>query len=629
VAAAAITQLDARLERSAQIRRNLDRAAGSLDLLDTSLAELTDLARQAESLAVSQANVGPSAGERSAQATVVDSMIQTLFRLSNQRSLSGFIFGGTQPGVAPVVSRNNGYIFSGERGGLTPDLGVNGSIPVTVGANNAIGSTSTRIEGSVPLRPSLTDDTRIVDLRGARGLGVNLGQVQMVVDGVDTVTLDFSGADTVGDVMTIIEAAIRDIEVTQSKTVLPPGGLGTSAEAFSVNPVAGSTVEFRDIPGGTTAEDLGLLRPAGSPFALTDPLGADLGPLLTRRTPVAALQAISAPLGEVVVRNNGVERVLDLSGAETVADIESVFESAGMSVRVELAADGQSINIVNELAGGRDQALSIRDTNDGTRTAARLGIRSFQTTTRIADFNFGRGVDIVDGNAIPNLNFDFEVEVGSNPPGTPLVIPIAFVASDMADVGSVLLSINSQINASLTLAGRPVTDLEAVVADDVNGITFRQAGGVTTPLVVRQRNNSPAFEQLGLSGATWDAANNRLVGADRAEVRVDNLFTHLIDLADSLRGDSTFGIQLASEKIEQASERLTELRALIGGYARRVDDEVRREEDRGVLDEQIRSGLRDTDFTEATSRFTLLQTQLEAGLRTASLSAGLSLLDFI
>jgi flagellin-like hook-associated protein FlgL len=68
---------------------------------------------------------------------------------------------------------------------------------------------------------------------------------------------------------------------------------------------------------------------------------------------------------------------------------------------------------------------------------------------------------------------------------------------------------------------------------------------------------------------------------------------------------------------------------VVGGYGQLIESASQREAERAVMDETVRSQLRDIDFTEAASRFTLLQTQLEAGLRTTAMASQRSLLDFL
>jgi flagellin-like hook-associated protein FlgL len=169
----------------------------------------------------------------------------------------------------------------------------------------------------------------------------------------------------------------------------------------------------------------------------------------------------------------------------------------------------------------------------------------------------------------------------------------------------------------------------AGLAGDGNGLALQQSSTFGSALRVETRNNSLAAQQLGLTGGSYDTSSATLIGTDRAKVRVDCLFTHLLDLREGLIGNSVSGIQLASAGVESSLERIAEFRGVVGGNGQRVDAATDRETDRSQLDETIRSQLRDVDFTEAATRFSLLQTQLEAGLRTTAMASQRSLLDFL
>ena len=112
-------------------------------------------------------------------------------------------------------------------------------------------------------------------------------------------------------------------------------------------------------------------------------------------------------------------------------------------------------------------------------------------------------------------------------------------------------------------------------------------------------------------------------------MRVESAFTYMLDLRAALIGNDVFGIALAAEDLESAAGELVETRGLLGGYANRIEDAAARETDRQVLDEGTRSLLRDTDFTRAASRLTLLQTQLQAALQVTAALNSRSLLDFL
>ncbi|RMH12917.1 MAG: hypothetical protein D6695_05455, partial [Planctomycetota bacterium] len=607
---------------------NLAYAADALDVLDSTLGEATDLLNEAKSLALEQMNTGTTAEERANQALVVQSLIDSMERMANRESIVGYIFGGSRPGIPPVESFHGGFRFVGERGGLTTDLGVLRGIPITLGADNVIGSMSARVEGAVDLDPELSEETRVSDLRGARGLGVTLGRVKASFDGGEPFDIDLSGADTVGDVVDQIEASIRAYEDENEVTILGAGGVSLNGRSIEID-VSDGELLFEDLPGGITGQDLGLVASPASAFGSTRSLTGDLQPRISWNTPIDALQALSDPLGTIRLTNNGTSAIIDLSEAETLDDVRSLIEGTNLGVRVEINDDGTGINVVSEVAGGRGDGLAIEEVS-GT-TAEQLGIRSMTLETSLDVFNDGRGVQIVDGQIDPTTglydterNVDFIITLGDG-----FEIPIDLRPDDVLTVGSVIDAINEQAEAALTEAGRSTSDLVASLNTTTNGIALTQDSGISGALAVRADNNSPAAEQLGLLDGTWNDTTGTLVGEDRAKSRPDNVFTHLIDLRDALNANDDFGISLAAEKLDESLSRIVESRALVAGYARRVSDESLREEDRQVLDLQMRSELRDLDYAEAASRFAQLQTQLQAGLQTTAQLSRLSLLDFL
>ena len=137
---------------------------------------------------------------------------------------------------------------------------------------------------------------------------------------------------------------------------------------------------------------------------------------------------------------------------------------------------------------------------------------------------------------------------------------------------------------------------------------------------------SRAAEHLGIAGSTTGAS---LIGADRATVAADGVFSHLIALRDALATNDETGIEIAAERLELDFRRVAESRAEVGVKARRVSDSILRQEDLRIQDMGLRSQVQDLDYTEAAVRFSILQQQLQAGLTVASQTATLSLLDFI
>jgi flagellin-like hook-associated protein FlgL len=639
VKAATIGVLDDRVERAGQRKRNISHARSALGALDDALGDANDLALQAKEIASSQLGLGADPTTRANQGTIIGQLLDSLYTLANRKGVAGHVFGGSTPSTSPVVEQLGGYRFVGQGDGLFTDLDIARSVPITIGANAAVGTTSARVRGSTDLNPQLTPTTRLADVGGARGLGITLGTVEFSVNAGTAVRVDLSAADSVQDVADRLETAIRDYEAANTVTVLGAGGVSLHGSSLRFDMAAGQTLVFNDVSTGVTAKDLGLQGTPATSFTsgTTDSLG--LNPRLTWDSPVAALAGITGALGTIRLQNAGGTADIDLSGATTLDDVRNAIHAANLGVRVLINEAGTGIDVLNELASASSRAMSISEVADvdavttNDLTATRLGIRTFTNTTALADFNFGRGVEIVHGqvNAAtglpdPSLDVDFKIVLG-DAAGTAINVDLR--PADMVSVQTLIDRINSVAGPQLTAAGLLGTDLVAGVANGSNGITLTQNAAFASPVRVEVLNNSPAAEQLGFLNSSYDAASARLTAQDRATVRVDNLFTHLIDLREALRSNDTRGIAVAAEDIDDRIDDSINVRGLVGGYAQRIEFAEKVEEDRNVVDQTIRSELRDVDFSAAAVRFSLLQTQLAAGLQTTSMAQQRSLLDFL
>lgn len=645
--------LDDRLLRSAQLQRNYQHATSALGEVDSTLEAAHELALEAKSLASSQLAVTASASERASQARVVDGLIQGLFALSNRQGVAGYVLGGSTPDLAPVVGYLGGYRVRGNTSGLTTDLETGSAVPITLGKGTPL-TAQGRVEGLVDFSPTLSSQTRLSEVAGARGGGLRgadglpasggaLGSLRMSFGGNPPVQADLAGADTVEDVRVRLEATIRRYEADQNVTILGPGGVSLGTQGLVID-IAGTgttpTLEFSEIGTGTTAQDLGLISSTLVAFSPSTANGGSLAPQISWRTPVANLAGVAGALGSIRLSNGSRSAAVDLSSAITLGDVRNIIRGAGLAVDVEINARGDGIDIVNQLASASSGALSIGEVagsgpGNAGDTAARLGIRTFSLQTPVSRLNHGRGVEIIDnitnpvtGQVDPGLNVDFEVLVGDS---ASTAISIDLRPADMTTVGDMLARINSQLASGIAAAGLPVGSLTAGLAADGNGMTITRGSGVaaSSPVSIRAKNNSRAAEQMGLLRSTFDGASGTLQGEDRAKVRSESLFTALADLRENLARNNATGIALAGELVETMLSDLSEMRGLVGGHGQRVESAQRRESDRATLDESVRSQLRDVDYTKAATRYSLLQTQLEAGLRTTAALSQRSLLDYL
>jgi len=562
---------------------------------------------------------------------VVNSLIAGLLEMSNREGSAGHIFGGSAPGRTPVVGFRGGYRYLGEGTGLVTDIGIPSSVPITIGGSNAIGSISSRMIGNQQFDPALTGETRITDLMGARGLDVVKGELELSIDGDTRLTIDLTNADTIEDVADAIDAVIRDYEAANGVTVLGPGGVSWANQNLTLDLAAGHDAEFFDLGANTTGRDLGLV--SDTPFSFAPGLGDGLN-VQPRLTPLTRVDSVfGAALGSIRLNNMGVSEIVDLSGAETFQDVANLIESADLGVRVGFDREQRRMIVTNEVSAGTRQAMSIEEIPGNNGTAEMLGIRTMNLDTRIDDFNDGRGVQVITGNADPitgvpdpALDVDFTITLGGG-----ATIDVNLRPEDIISVGTVIQRIRDEADAQLPSQGVSPSDFSVGLTAGDNGISFGQSSAMDAlgPIGTTRMNRSVAAEQLGLMDGTYDAASATFVGEDRATVRVDSIFTALIDLRDALQDDDDFGIQLATQRLDQFVDDVSGSRALVGGYARRVADAKIFEEDRAILDETTRSQLRDLDFIEASTRFNLLQVQLSAGLQAVAASSSTTLLDFL
>lgn len=627
VAAVTVATLDDSIERSEQRLRNIDFADTNLALIETGLAEGNDLLLEAKSIASEQVNLGSSSIERSNQAQVINSLIDGLLEQTNRTAVGNYLFGGSRITSQPFEAFGTGIVYTGEFDRLTTDLALGRSVPVTLNGIEAIGQAG-RVNGTVDLDPDLALGTPLDDLNGARGLGIARGIVQLNIAGApEPIDVDLTSADTAEDVVTRLNAAIRQYENISGTAVLDTGGIGVTGERLTIDVAAGQSLSFVDIGRGTAARDLGLTNDAGLVFDATNAGGEDVGPKLTMRTEIASLAGLAGPLGTIEIANGGRRVEVDLSGAQTIEDIKNQIETAGTGVRVMLNAAGTGIDIINLVSAPPGDGLSIAATGDGSATADLLGIRTLTSTTRADRLNDGRGISIATGGvnpetgaADPTLDVDFNIEIGDG-----RSIAVNLRPEDVQTVGGIIARINSEAQSQ----GVAPAEFSASIGTGSQGIVLAQDAGFTGPITTRQANNSQALFDLGLGTGTYDAASATFAGEDRAQVVTDTAFTRLIQLREALLADDTTGITLAGEKLEGVIDGVAQTRGLIGSFGQRLDTARRREEDANLLEQSMRSELRDLDFAEAATRLTQLQNQLEAALRSTSTASQLNLLDFL
>jgi flagellar hook-associated protein 3 FlgL len=459
-------------------------------------------------------------------------------------------------------------------------------LPFMVDGNEVFGALSSRIQGSADLTPVLTTGTRLADLRGATDGGVNGGAI-VISNGATTKTVDLSTADTIGNVIDLINAAAVG-GITAS---IAPGGAGLLLSAAGAD-----NITITD-SGGTCATDLGIVRatPAGAGVGIS---GTPLNPNLTPLTNLADLRGgLGIDLSGLIVTNGQTTATIDLSTATTVEDLLNRINQSGTGVRARLSDNGTGIDILNPVQGTQ---MTVAE-NGGT-TAADLGVRSFSSSSLLAELNGGKGVTTVAGADIQITRRDgstFSVDLsGLN------TIQDAINAINTADAGG-------GVTASFATTGNGI-----VLTDSTAGAS----------LSVASLNASPAAADLGIKTSSISGI---IAGADVNSVEATGIFGNLSKLRVALLGSDQTGITQSAEALQNDLNRIIRFHGQVGAQVKEFEARQNRLADQNVATKAMLSELEDTDFNAAITRFQTLQTALQANLQTTSRLLNLTLLDFL
>lgn len=600
----AIQLLQSSMDRRDQRLNAISWGEAVLGRVDTSLSSLTDLVTEARALAVGQSDDSADADSRAAQAVVVSSMIDQLFAEANAEWQGLHIFGGQNGGQRPFASFLGGVRYLGSGAGLVNDNGL--GLPITLSGDEAFGAVSARVAGQVDLNPALSNGVYLEDLGGVDGEGVTGGIVELTV-GANTTAVDLSGAATVGEVLDRLQAELDNIA--------PGSTVSTDGSRFSFT-VAGAD----DLTVVGVAGDIGSgLGLEGTFVAGTTTTGGDTQPKLLSRTRIADLEGLSGPLGSIRLENGGNVQTIDLSGAETIADLQNLIDSADLGIRLEVEQDG-TLSMLNEVSG---TWMSVGE--DGGDTATLLGLRSMGLDTPLSVFNDGDGVPIRSGSVDPETGLpnpaadvDFTISLAD---GRSFEVDLAGVET----VGDVLATLRAAAGAATPAIGP--AEFTAELATTGNGIVLTDnSGGMTGTFTVTPANGSRAAKALGLLAPV---SGNVISGEDRSMVAVESLFTHLKALEKALLQNDNWSIEQAAIDLQDDLDRLIDVRGAAGARGERLLLAKDRESELSIMEASLLGEARDLDLTDAALQLTNLEQQLQATLAVTARMQQLTLLNWL
>ncbi len=333
VSAMQIVSLQRLLERKEQVQGNLSTNESFLTATDTALSTVSAMMADVRGSAMEVIGTIASDTQREAAAQQVQQAIQQLRDTGNQLFRGRYLFAGSLTGVRPFEQMKDNIIrYLGNEARLESYADIDLLFDTNMDGSEVFGAISEPIRGTEDLDPILHYDTRLADLNS--GEGVKPGSIE-VSNGTAASVIDITSCETIGDVV----AKMLDEQPTgtQLYVEITPTGLELSLDA--------GTLSVKEVGGGTTASELGILAKNG---VGTGPLvGRDLDPILRSTT-----------------------RLDDCFGARARLVLRSAGDDNDFIVEADRRGPGYNVVNVNLFDDGTviDRGLEVAAYDPGTTT---------------------------------------------------------------------------------------------------------------------------------------------------------------------------------------------------------------------------------------------------------------------
>ncbi len=362
--------LQSLMEQKTQTKTNLTTNQSFLAASDSAISSVSSVLNDVRGAALSVADTVSSSDAKQAVAQQVDEAISQLIKTGNTQFRGRYLFSGSDTAQRPFEQTGSYVSYAGNEKSLHSYSDIDTLFDTNVTGDAVFGAISDPVRGSVDLNPILSNDTPLADLYG--GAGVSDGSVALS-NGTSTVTVDVSGAKSIGDVARLLQVKFADGGKTTARVT--PHGLELQVDQGNLS--------VREVAGGTTARELGILQETG---VGTAPLvGKDLNPALRLTT---RLDDVLGARASALVNSNDDDSSLLLE-ANNVGD---VFNGYTIELTPGGTASAETVNydtaakkITVSIANGVSTAQGVVDAINASPAAADF-------TAKLAPGNDGTGV---------------------------------------------------------------------------------------------------------------------------------------------------------------------------------------------------------------------------------------------
>ncbi len=601
-AATRATLLKRSLQYTQQLTRNAEASDRLLSATDGLLSDVATTIIDARAAANEGAQSVISTDERQTLVKAMDEQIRQLLSAGNRTYEGHYLMSGG-PSALPLEFKDGYVRWTGNQSVLSSYLETGRSSPTSSTIIDAFGLDGNAQVSTTDLRPSITANTNLADLRN--GEGVQLSQLRIFDSGAGNwKTVDFTGIQTVGQLDT--KVASIQVDGRPLATQIQNGRIQLKfADGLP------GYLPVDEVPGGTTAAQLGWANASG---AAAPPLGSrNLQPALNEHTKLSeAANGTGLNLAAgIKIRQGDDVYTIDFNGAQTMGDVLVAINRSDADVAATLDPATGHIKL-QSLRSGVDFGVL----ENGGTAAQQLGIRTATTQTKLQELLYGQGIQTLATGADFKITRADGVELGVDIDG-------------LSSVQDVINAINSHV------ANTSPGAITASLSTTSNGIVLQSSAGAGQ-IKVAAISGSNAAQALGFvakgateSTGTTSGASAQLTGADLNMQAPGGMVDNLLRMRDAIRDSDFPEIGRLQALMDLDSDKFAGVRAEIGMQSQATSDIQARLEDDAVRLEAGVSDNIDADITSVVSQVALRQAALEASLRLMGQTAQMTVLNFL
>ncbi|MCH2128479.1 MAG: hypothetical protein MK179_05010 [Pirellulaceae bacterium] len=483
-------QLQRLLERKQQSAVSLGGSRTFLSATETAASSVADVLVSIRGEVIGAIGTTATDDQRDAVANQVRRAVDSLASIGNQRFRGRHLFAGAVTDVEPF-SFVDGYVnYGGNRNDLPSFADIGFQYFSNVTGHDAFGAISGAVHGRADLNPFVTERTRLDDLHG--GLGVGRGSFS-VSDGSSSSVIDVSGAQTLGEVIDLIENNPPDGRTLIARVT--HNGL-----SLELDSQGGGNLNITEVAGGRTAFDLGIFEPLG--VGNSTLIGKDVDPRLSLTTRLDDI--LGTPASAVfasVGANNDLVIEAKQNGAVfndiTIQLIDSGVVTKGNETVVYDDSDPHHKTLTFDVDAGNTNTNDLIDAFQLNPTVnALFSIRLYKRDTGLAT---DAGTGLVDVNSLAmttgGSGVDFDRTAGLRIVNKDKTYVVDFAAAEtIEDVLNAVEVSGANVLATMNVAGTGIDILSSISGADFH---IGENGGATaTQLGIRSLDRDTPLSDL-------------------------------------------------------------------------------------------------------------------------------------